>query len=318
MDVLEDILRSLRLTGGVVIDGEFSGDFCILAQFTPKHFAPFFPEPETLITYHYVRSGRMIIEVSGLPPAILGPGTIAILPRNDPHTLASETGLPPADAGGVAWVTTQGIHRVSTGTGGPTSEVWCGFLGAAKKEAHPLLGALPPLLTLDASHCEGRWLDSSLRYLAETNPSPEIVARLAELFLAHAIREYVQCLPAETAGWLKAFTDPAVSRALTVIHSRFAEELNVETLAREAGVSRTVLGRRFAELLGEPPMRYCARWRMRAAADMLRVGESSATIAYAIGFRSEGAFNRAFKREYGDPPAKWHRRAGASRSGASS
>src|SRR5918995_754687 len=141
MDVLTDILSSLRLTGGVVIDGEFSGDFCVLAQFTPDHCAPFFPMPETLIIYHYVRSGRMIIEVEGLPPTVLEAGAIAILPRNDPHMLASRTGL-------------------------------------------------PPLLTLDVRGGEAQWLDSSMRFLAEQNPSPEMVARLAELFLAQAIREY--------------------------------------------------------------------------------------------------------------------------------
>jgi hypothetical protein len=96
MDVLDEILSSLRLTGGVVIDGEFSGDFCVLAQFTPHHFAPFFPVPETLISYHYVRSGEMLIDVEGLPPTKIDAGTIAILPRNDPHTLASRIGIPPA------------------------------------------------------------------------------------------------------------------------------------------------------------------------------------------------------------------------------
>ena len=93
MDVLSDILASLRLTGGVVIDGQLCGDFCLRSEFTPDHCAPFFPMPETLIGYHYVRSGRMIVEVDGLPPSVVGPGEVAILPRNDPHLLSSHTGL---------------------------------------------------------------------------------------------------------------------------------------------------------------------------------------------------------------------------------
>src|SRR4030095_11938170 len=97
MDVWTDILSSLRLTGGVVIDGEFTGDFCVLAQFTPNHFAPFFPEPEKLISYHYVRSGQLVLEVSGMAPVTLEAGSVAILPRNDSPTLASRSGLPPAD-----------------------------------------------------------------------------------------------------------------------------------------------------------------------------------------------------------------------------
>src|SRR3954454_13725283 len=195
MDVVDDILSSLKLTGGVVIDGEFSGDYCVLAQFTPDHYAPFFPAPEALISYHYVRSGRMVVEVEGLPPKVVEAGGIAILPRNDPHLLASRTGLKPAVASEIGWITAEGVHRVKSGTDGPKSEVWCGFLGTAKSSVHPLLDALPPLLTLDACGGEAQWLDSSMRFLAEEHPSPEVVARLAELFLAQAIRDYVEELP---------------------------------------------------------------------------------------------------------------------------
>jgi pimeloyl-ACP methyl ester carboxylesterase/AraC-like DNA-binding protein len=117
-------------------------------------------------------------------------------------------------------------------------------------------------------------------------------------------------LPEGKGGWLAGLRDPAVARALGVIHERYAEDLDVETLAREVGLSRTVLGERFVALLGEPPMRYCARWRMRMAANLLRDGkQNSANVAYAVGFNSEAAFNRAFKREYGDPPAAWRRKA---------
>jgi transcriptional regulator GlxA family with amidase domain len=187
--------------------------------------------------------------------------------------------------------------------------VWCGFLGTEKTNAHPLLDALPPLLTLDARDSQAEWLDSSMRFMAERQPSPEVVARLAELFLAQAIRDYVAQLPDGSEEWLRALTDPAVSRALAMIHARYAEDLEVEELAREAGVSRSVLGERFAELIGEPPMRYCARWRMRMAANMLRDGRhNTANVAYAVGFNSEAAFNRAFKREYGEPPATWKRK----------
>jgi len=306
MDLLDEILSSLRLTGGVVIDGEFSGDFCILAQFTPKHFAPFFPQPDRLISYHYVRSGSLIIEVVGREPQVIRAGSIALLPRNDAHTLASRAGLTPTDAG-IVWITKDGVHRVTSGTSGEPAEIWCGFLGT-QANAHPLLDALPELLTLNVTGGEAQWLDSSMRFLSEEQPSAEVVAKLAELFLAQSIREYVESLPPDASGWLKGLVDPAVSRALTIIHKRYAEELEVEELAREAGVSRSVLGERFTELIGEPPMRYCARWRMRVAANMLRESnENTANVAYAVGFNSEAAFNRAFKREFGEPPATWRR-----------
>jgi len=142
MDVLDDILSSLRLRGGVVVDGEFSGDFCVAAEFTPGHFAPFYPVPDKLISYHYVRSGRLIVELDGMPPATLEAGSIAILPRNDPHRLASRTGLPPANPKDISKITADGVHRVSTGTDGNKAEVWCGFLETAGISEHPLLDAL--------------------------------------------------------------------------------------------------------------------------------------------------------------------------------
>jgi pimeloyl-ACP methyl ester carboxylesterase/AraC-like DNA-binding protein len=309
LDVLDEILSSLRLTGGVVVDGEFSGDFCVNAEFTPGHFEPFFPVPDKLISYHYVRSGKLIVEVDGMAPVALGAGDIAILPRNDPHRLESQTGLPPADASAISKITADGVHHVSSGTDGPKAEVWCGFLATAKDSEHPLLDALPPLLTLSVADGQAEWLDSSMRFLAEEQPSPEVVARLAELFVTQAVREYVEHLPAGASGWVRGLADPAVARALSTIHSRYAEDLDVEMLAREAGVSRTVLGQRFTDLLGEPPMRYCARWRMHVAANMLREGkQNTANVAYSVGFNSEAAFNRAFKREFGEPPATWRRR----------
>lgn len=310
MDVLDEILSSLRLTGGVVIDAEFTGDYCVRAEFTPNHCAPWFPTPQTLISYHYVRSGKTIAQVDGLPPVDLEAGSIVILPRNDPHLLTSHPGLPPADVDAISWVTSEGVHTVSCGTPGERTAVWCGFLGTAKSSDHPLIEALPPLLKLNVGGQQAQWVESSLRFLSEGNPSSEIVARLAELFLAQAIREYVEHLPPSSKGWLKGLTDPAVSKALSIIHNHYAEDLDVETLAREAGVSRTVLGERFAELIGESPMRYCAAWRMRMASNMLRDGkQNTAGVAHAVGFGSEAAFNRAFKREYGVPPATWRKQA---------
>ena len=315
MDLVDEILESLRLSGGVVVDGAFTGEFCVRAEFTPEHCAPFFAMPERLIAYHYVRAGELVVIADGAPPATLGPGNIVLLPRNDPHLLAKRPGLDPADKTQILWITEEGVHRVSGGTDGPKTQVWCGFLGTGGAGTHPLLDSLPPLLTLDASAAEAEWLDSSMRFIAEEAPSPETVARLAELFLAQAIRDYVLKLPEDSKGWLRSLSDPAVSKALSIIHRRYAEELTIDLLAREAGVSRSVLGERFVELLGEPPMRYCGKWRMRMAANMLRDGRhNSANIAYSVGFNSEAAFNRAFKREYGEPPATWRRKTEAAES----
>lgn len=312
LDVLDEILGSLRLTGGVVIDAEFTGDYCVRAQFTPDHCSPWFSVPQRLIAYHYVRSGRTIAQVEGMDPVTLETGSIVILPRNDAHILTNRSGVPPADVSEITWITADGIHRVATGTDGEKTEVWCGFLGSGKAADHPLIDALPPLLTLNVAGQEAQWLDSSMRFLAEGSPPPEMVAKMAELFLAQAIREYIEQLPSTSKGWLRGLTDPAVSKALSIIHERYAEDLDVEMLAREAGVSRSVLGERFSDLLNDSPMRYCASWRMRMAANLLRDGGmNTANVAYAVGFASEAAFNRAFKREYGMPPATWRKQAEA-------
>ena len=308
MDVLDEILSSLRLSGGVVIDAEFSGDYCVRAEFTPNHCAPWFAMPQTLISYHYVRSGKTTVLVDGMPPTTLEQGSIVIMPRNDPHRLASDASVEPFDVEKVSWITDEGVHKVSLGTPGEKTLVWCGFLGADESAHHPLLEALPPMLTLNASSEQAEWVESSLRFLSSGGASPELVARLAELFLAQAIREYVETLPPSSKGWLRGLTDAGVSKALSIIHNHYAEDLDVEMLAREAGVSRTVLGERFSELLGESPMRYCAAWRMRMASNMLRDrDQTTASVAYAVGFSSEAAFNRAFKREFGVPPATWKR-----------
>jgi pimeloyl-ACP methyl ester carboxylesterase/AraC-like DNA-binding protein len=308
MDVLTDILSSLRLTGGVVIDAETSGDWCLLSRFTEEDCVRFEVSGD-LIAYHYVRSGHLFASLDGAPPVEAKPGDIILLPRNDPHLLYSRSGLQPVDSHELIQQAGNGPAKILIEGEGEPASIYCGFLGVSA-EHHPLLDSLPPLLKLDGNNdVHGDWVETSMRLLNEARNSPELVTRVAELFFAEAIRRYMEQLPPDQGGWLAGLRDPAIGKALAIIHSRFAEELDVETLAREAGVSRSVLGERFTELLGEPPMRYCARWRMRLAANMLRDGKQNASnIAYTVGFNSEAAFTRAFKREFGEPPATWRRK----------
>lgn len=308
MDVLTDILASLRLTGGVVIDAETHGDFCLLSRFRDEDCERFNVRADELIAYHYVRTGRLFASVDGQPPILAEAGDIILLPRNDSHLLFTKAGLKPIDSHAAIEAAPNGPAKVVIDNGGDPVAFYCGFLGVSA-ESHPLLDHLPALLKLDASdEAHSDWVETSMRMLSEAQQSPELVARVAETFFAEAIRRYMQRLPRGERGWLAGLREPAVAKALSVIHSRFAEELDVETLAREAGVSRTKLGELFADLIGEPPMRYCARWRMRMAANMLRDGKQNASnVAYSVGFNSEAAFTRAFKREYGEPPATWRR-----------
>ncbi len=311
MDVLNDILASLRLNGGVVFDARMTGDWSLIAQFQPEDCAPYFPVPERIISYHYVRKGRIFTQILGSEVIELREGSMVMFPRNDPHLLFTRPGLPPIDVAAYTEAGTGGaLNSIVIDFGGEAADCYCGWLGVLNG-SHPLIEALPPLLVINSDTLAEDWITSSLRVAAgELNSNPAMVARISELFFAQAVRRYVESLGNGQGGWLAGLRDPAVARALSVIHTCYADDnLEVDMLAREAGVSRTVLGERFVSLLGEPPMRYCARWRMRVAASRLLDGkDSAATIAYSVGFASEAAFSRAFKREYGEPPATWKRR----------
>jgi pimeloyl-ACP methyl ester carboxylesterase/AraC-like DNA-binding protein len=310
MDVLDDVLNSLRLNGGVILEGHARGDWCVSSQFQPEDVAQLFPSGGPIIAYHYIQSGRVFAQIDGQSAVAAPAGSIVMFPRNDRHRLFTSATETPTDSHAFVMAGAEGrIARFEIGENGEEAEFFCGFLGVENAD-HPLLDCLPPLLVIDdVEAAQEDWLESNLKFLTGAPQDPETVARVAEMLFAHAVKAYVAELGPGEGGWLRALKDPHVARALRVIHARYAEDLDVEMIAREAGVSRSVLGERFVELLGEPPMRYCAKWRMRVAANLLRDGrENSANIAYAVGFNSEAAFNRAFKREHGEPPIAWKRR----------
>jgi transcriptional regulator GlxA family with amidase domain len=163
------------------------------------------------------------------------------------------------------------------------------------------------------------WITATLKHGASETHAPgpgsdAMLGRLAELLFVEAMRRYTASLPAEQAGWLAGLRDPHVGRALALLHADPARDWEVEALARETGLSRSALGERFAHLIGEPPMQYLTRWRLALAAQALSAGNDAvARIAERVGYESEAAFNRAFKREFGSPPAAWRRSVRAMR-----
>ena len=285
------------------------------SQMRPEDVAALFPGNGPVIAYHYIHRGRVFAQVDGLPAVEAGEGCVLMLPRNDEHMLFTERRDRPIDAHAfLNGMTERGLAKFEIDGEGEEVSFFCGFLGV-DGASHPLLDCLPPLLVVDdPDGTADAWLHSNLKFLTDDRQAPDVIARVAELLFAQSIRAYLEDLPPDASGWLAGLRDPAVAKALATIHGRYAEELDVELLAREAGVSRTVLGERFAATLGESPMRYCAKWRMRRAANLLRDGkENTANIAYAVGFNSEAAFNRAFKREFGLPPVAWKKRVEAER-----
>lgn len=311
MDPLASVLQSVRLSGGVFLDARFTAPWCVSSGVTAEDCRPFMQAPAQVIAYHYVVEGRLLLTAADEPPLEVGAGEIVLLPRNDPHLLASGPGLQPISAEDLIRPGEDGgLARIDCGGGGAATRLVCGFLGSEQPQ-NPLIAALPRALKLDLREAGSReWIEASMRFVAQElaarRAAPGMVARLAELLFVEAVRNYLDSLPSERAGWLKGLRDPYVGRALALIHGDPRRPWTAEALAREVALSRSAFAERFAAALGMPPIRYITRWRMQLACQELARGRKSvAQIAFDAGYESEAAFNRAFKREFGAPPARW-------------
>jgi transcriptional regulator GlxA family with amidase domain len=190
----------------------------------------------------------------------------------------------------------------------------CGYLGCDQLIANPIMSALPAMMLLRVDDTPAAdWIRSTFQYAAHEaeagrQGSAAVLAKLAELLFVEAVREHVRTLPEERTGWLAALRDPGVSRALALMHGDVGHPWSVEELAREAGLSRSGLAERFTRLIGASPMHYLADWRLQVAGQMLRdTGDPLLRIAERIGYESEAAFSRAFKKKFGQAPAAWRR-----------
>lgn len=314
MDTILDILRATRLSGGVFLDAEFSAPWCVTARIGPEDCTPFVPEPVNIIAYHYVSTGRMLLEIDDEPPVAVEAGEIVVLPRNAAHRLGSALNLKPVSAERLIQPGADGaLPSIVHGGGGERTHLYCGFLGSQVPN-DPLLRILPSVLKVQVSESvSGNWIESSLKFAAQEVAaglvrSPAVLAKLAELLFMEAVRRYLDSLPAEDSGWRAGVRDPVVGRALGLLHGRMQQRWTAEALGREVGLSRSALAERFTRIMGEPPIRYLARQRLQVAAQKLKESSDSiARVAFNVGYESEAAFNRAFKREFGVPPASWRK-----------
>lgn len=309
-DAVDEILAAIHLSGGVVVTANFRGEWAITSHFAPESCARFFPVMGPLMAYHYVREGGCWASVEGQEPIFASEGSIIVLPRNHAHHLYTAD-LPRILADELLDISDPAMLRIDHGTdGGPSTRLFCGFLSSSEPDS-PLLDRLPALIVIPpANEAQAEWVGTSMSVATSgiTMP-PADVARLTELLVRATLRDHLRTIAEEHHGWLDGLRDRHVARCLSLIHRHFAEAIDMAWLSREVGLSRSALHDRFVDILGEPPMRYCMRWRLRHAADLLRdTGANTATVAYAAGYNSEAAFNRAFKREYGEPPAAWRKR----------
>ena len=248
-------------------------------------------------------------------------GEVVVFTRGDPHVLASHPGMR-ADRSAPGVLDTAAPSQlpifINYGGDGPVAAKFvCGFLACDAQPFNPLLDNLPPIIKVgDKPGAEFGWLGQLIRLAASESTDKRaggqgVLARLSELMFIEAVRRYLETLPPETAGWLAGLRDPFVGKALSQMHSRPAHGWTIEELAKEIGLSRSVLAERFAGLVGMPPILYLAKWRMQIASGLLSGGNANvAAIAAEIGYESEAAFSRAFKKMMGVPPSIWRRRAG--------
>ena len=245
----------------------------------------------------------------------LAAGDLIMFPHGDGHLIGSDLQLAPVAAERLVEISPEGgLARISYGGGGDRTRFVCGFLACDSRLCRPMLDALPRMLRVSIGGADSTsWLVDTLRRAAAETRAPRagtdaVLAKLSELLFVEAIRAYIESVPQTRRGWFAALSDPQVGRALALLHADPGRKWMVDELGRAAGLSRSALAERFALLLGEPPMQYLTRWRLALAARELREGRDSiARIAERVGYESEAAFNRAFKREFTIPPATWRR-----------
>jgi len=316
MDALSDLLQVVKLNGALFLDSRFTAPWCVESR--PAHQSGgIFAGLGHIVFFHALTHGRCQVRLkSGGETMQAQAGDLLLLAHDDAHYLGSnlrlasvtsDTLVRPAPPGG--------LMSIDHGGGGEETRFVCGFLACDPQLCRPLLDALPRMLRVPLGGGDGaEWLLGLLRHGAESNSAPgpgssTVMAKLAELLFVEAMRRYIASLPAGETGWLAGLRDRHVGRALGLLHDQPMHDWTVEQLAAQVGLSRSALAQRFSELIGQPPMAYLTRWRLRRAAAALKDSRRPvAALAEAYGYESETSFNRAFKREFGVPPAAWRRK----------
>jgi AraC-like DNA-binding protein len=321
VDALSAVLQSIKLDSAIYFNAEFhepwrltSPQSCLLAPILAGRSAH-------VIIYHLLAEGEAFAQVEDGERVEMVGGDLVSFPHGHSHILGNGARVAAVDAAAaLPGVLARGLELLRYGGSGPTSRFICGFLACDPQLSQMFLGGLPPLMKVNIHNDpSGVWLENSLRFsvmqAANREPGADaMLAKLAEVVYAETLRRYARQLPAGQTGWLAAARDPEVGKALTLLHNRYTYPWTVADLAREIGLSRTVLSERFRHFLGQPPMTYLTRWRLHLGARALTsTSHSVAQIASDVGYESEATFNRAFKREFALPPARYRREKSSER-----
>ncbi|WP_425260635.1 AraC family transcriptional regulator [Rubrivivax sp. RP6-9] len=315
MDALSQTLRVVRLVGAIFLHGRFTAPWCYQSPHADAAAPILEPTAERVVIFHLITEGTCWVELDGLPPLQLTAGDAVLFPQGDAHRMGSQPGLPPASGARLHEVLARRPRLLAYGGGGATTRLVCGYLACDARLAQLLLAGLPPVVKVGVRGSNaGMWLEASLRYaLAEArSPRPGgqgVLAKLAEVLFIEVLRIHMNAQAVGRTGWLAGVSDRIVGAALRALHAEPARPWTLDDLARAAGTSRSVLAERFSQLVGQAPMQYLAQWRMLLASNLLaRSNAPLARIAEEVGYLTDTAFSRAFRREYGMPPAAWRRR----------
>jgi AraC-like DNA-binding protein len=315
------VLRAVRLTGAVFFRVEAASPWVIEMPEATALSAVTLPRAQHVISYHVVTAGACHGALLGEPAVRLQEGDVVVFPHGDPYvmSMAAGPGGGPDRSEILAFMAEMAAGRlpftvVEGGGGAERLELVCGFLGCDVLPFNPLLAALPRLLcvrqALGPGNPLGRLVELAIAESRDRQPGGECVfLRLSELLFVEVVRQHLAGLPAEQRGWLAGLRDPVVGRALALLHERPGADWTLDTLARGAGLSRSALAQRFTHFVGDSPMQYLTRWRMQAAARLLADGQTKvSSVALRVGYESEAAFSRAFKKATGVAPAAWRSR----------
>jgi len=314
MDAFSEILSGVKLSGAVFFNAEFSAPWGFSAPASDKIAAELASGAPHLVLYHLVIEGGAFVELPDGQSLELMPGDIVIFPHGDPHHMSSgkDARRPFPNYGIAAKIKSRDLSPLQTGGGGEISRFVCGYMTCEPYLSRPILSGLPPVFKVNIrTDRSGHWLENSILHLVEEAASGRVgseamLAKLSEALFVDTLRRYVAGLPEQQTGWLTAARDPIVGKSLSLLHSRIAHPWTIAELADEVGISRSALVERFTRYLSEPPMTYLTRWRLELAARSLeRTSRGVVDIAADVGYESEAAFNRAFKREFGQPPGRY-------------
>jgi AraC-like DNA-binding protein len=329
---LSDLLRAVRLRGAVFYYLEGSAPWVVEAPASPDIIPAIMPCVEHMIEFHGIAKGSCWGSIAGEPPVRLEEGDVILFPQGDAHVMASAPGLraprtsndeffaprPPQLPVSLELPAPPGLTGRLDGGGRDRATIICGFLGLDARPFNPLLAALPRVIQVPGRTLgPDSWVTTFMRtVVAESNqkhPGGEaVLERMSEMLFVEVLRRYVDALPEEQTGWLAGMRDPAVGRALSLLHEKPAEDWSLERLSDAAALSRSSLHERFVHFIGQPPMQYLTHWRMQVASGMLRdTNAKLVEVALDVGYESEAAFSRAFKRVVGLSPGAWRRKRNA-------